>query len=353
MKVSIGTKIKEGPWGGGNLFAKNLKNYLLSNGHEVTFDLDDDELDIILITEPRKTSESSAYSHEDVRKYLRYVNPSSLVVHRINECDERKNTNHVNKYLKHANKIADSTVFVSNWIKNLYIDQNINSRNINVIMAGSDENIFNREGHKQWDKTSKLKLVTHHWGANWNKGFDIYLKLDDLLMEEKWNRYFEFTYIGNLPKNFNFRNVNVIKPTSGLDLAKKIKQNHIYITGSINEPSGNHHIEGAQCGLPILYLNSGGTPEYCKDFGIEISLKNLDSKLLEIKNNYEKYQENMINYPFNSDKTNNEYLRLFEKLIHDKEKIFNDRDDKNYYGTLLEKNFYLLNRKRRIGNKNK
>ena len=25
MKVSIGTNIKEGPWGGGNLFAKSLK----------------------------------------------------------------------------------------------------------------------------------------------------------------------------------------------------------------------------------------------------------------------------------------------------------------------------------------
>ena len=35
MKVSIGTKIKEGPWGGGNLFAINLKNYLESNGIEV------------------------------------------------------------------------------------------------------------------------------------------------------------------------------------------------------------------------------------------------------------------------------------------------------------------------------
>ena len=28
MKISIGTKIKDGPWGGGNLFAINLKNYL-------------------------------------------------------------------------------------------------------------------------------------------------------------------------------------------------------------------------------------------------------------------------------------------------------------------------------------
>ena len=28
MKISIGTNIKDGPWGGGNLFAINLKNYL-------------------------------------------------------------------------------------------------------------------------------------------------------------------------------------------------------------------------------------------------------------------------------------------------------------------------------------
>ena len=30
LKISIGTNIKEGPWGGGNLFAINLKNYLTS-----------------------------------------------------------------------------------------------------------------------------------------------------------------------------------------------------------------------------------------------------------------------------------------------------------------------------------
>ena len=40
-------------------------------------------------------------------------------------------------------------------------------------------------------------------------------------------------------------------------------------------PSGNHHIEGALCGLPLMYLNSGGTPEYCKDFGLEYSIENL------------------------------------------------------------------------------
>ena len=51
MKISIGTNIKEGPWGGGNLFAKNLKNYLENSGHTVIDNLNDNDIDLILITE--------------------------------------------------------------------------------------------------------------------------------------------------------------------------------------------------------------------------------------------------------------------------------------------------------------
>ena len=39
MKISIGTKIKNSAWGGGNNFAKNLTNYLSEKGVEVYFDL--------------------------------------------------------------------------------------------------------------------------------------------------------------------------------------------------------------------------------------------------------------------------------------------------------------------------
>ena len=34
MKVSIGTNVKDGPWGGGNLFAINLTNYLVNKNHK-------------------------------------------------------------------------------------------------------------------------------------------------------------------------------------------------------------------------------------------------------------------------------------------------------------------------------
>ena len=130
MKISIGTNVKDGPWGGGNLFAKNLAIFLKKNHHEVFFNLDPDDLDIILITEPRKTSESSAFTHDDVDRYQKYVKNDTLVVHRINECDERKGTNYVNKYLIQANRVADETVYVSKWIKDLYFDQGIRSNKI-------------------------------------------------------------------------------------------------------------------------------------------------------------------------------------------------------------------------------
>ena len=63
MKISIGANLFEGPWGGGNLFVKNLSEYLLGNGHEVVFDLFSNDIDIILLTDPRKSSDSSRHRH--------------------------------------------------------------------------------------------------------------------------------------------------------------------------------------------------------------------------------------------------------------------------------------------------
>ncbi len=348
MKVSIGTNIKEGPWGGGNLFAKNLLQYLKQNKFKVTTDLKDNDIDIILITEPRKTSESSAFTHIDALNYLKYVNNDTLIVHRINECDERKNTNYVNKYLIEANKAADYTIFVSSWLKNLYIDQGIGTKENHVIYAGANPEIFNNTGFKGWSKNAKLKIVTHHWGANWNKGFNIYSKLDQLLSENIWKEKMEFMYIGNLPKGFKFKNTNVVNPLSGNALSDKIKENHLYITGSKFEPSGNHHIEGAQCGLPVLYVNSGGTPEYCRDFGLEISESDLEIKLTEMMMSYEEYVDKLKKYPFNSNKMCEEYLEAFKYLITNKEDIIKDRQLKsrsNYF----EKFYFEFKRKKRNG----
>jgi hypothetical protein len=268
-------------------------------------------------------------------------------MHRINECDERKNTKYLNKYMINANKVADYTVFVSTWLKNLYENQGISTKNNHVVLAGANKEIFNNNDYVPWDGSEEMRIVTHHWGANWNKGFDVYTNLDKLISSKKWQNKISFTYIGNLPKNFKFENTKVIKPLSGENLAEAIKKNHIYLTASINEPSGNHHIEGAQCGLPLLYIDSGGIPEYCSGFGEIFDKYNFEQKLEKIMDEYLENVENMKNYPNNSDIMCTEFENYFIEMIDNKENLLHQRNQNIKIGT-LERFLYKLKRRKKI-----
>ena len=47
--------------------------------------------------------------------------------------------------------------------------------------------------------------MTHHWGTDKNKGFEIYKKIDELIDSPEFKNLIEFTYIGNLPKILNLK----------------------------------------------------------------------------------------------------------------------------------------------------
>ena len=344
LKISMNVQNKAGPWGGGNLFISNLKRYLEAKGNDVIFNLFDPDIDIILILDPRMLSESVLYSTKEIEFYKRNINNNCKVVHRINECDERKGTSVINDYYIEANKVADHTVFVSQWLKNIFINSGFSSKNFDVIMSGANSKIFNYHERAVWKKNEPLRIVTHHWGNNLNKGFDIYSYLDRSI-QEKYKNEIKFTYIGNVNKDLEFNSTEVIKPKAGKELANLIKQNHIYLTASINEPSGNHHIEGAQCGLPILYRNSGGMPEFTEGFGVEFQgIEDFFQSLDEIKNVYPSLFEKMKDYPFNSEAMSKEYLDLFSKLallscepqLTDKNTMFK----KSFFANLI----YFLNK---------
>ena len=313
MKISIGSKIIKGPWGGGNLFVINLSNYLISKGHQVVFDLTQKDIDVILLTDPRPKSDStSKFNHYDIINYKKLVNPNVKVVQRVNECDERKNTSGINSFYLEASECANVVIFVSSWLESIYLDMGLDPKKSKVIMSGSNRKVFTNQSNK--DTKNKFKLVTHHWSAHQNKGFDIYYKIDKMLEDDYWKNIMEFTYIGNVPRNHEFQNTRIIKPLAGKELANELNFHNIYVTGSINEPSGNHHIEAALCGLPIVYRQSGGLPEYCLKYGENFD-NDFESALKKLIKNYDVYIKNLENYPYNSDSMCQEFVDLFTELI--------------------------------------
>ena len=318
MKASIGYKIQDGPWGGGNNFVNSLTTYLLENGNEVINHLNDDDIDIILIIDPRKSNPAVTFSSKDIMKYLSKKNHRAIVVHRINECDERKKTNFMNFRLKLINYLTDHTVFIASWLKSLNL-WNPHLSDSTIILNGADTNIFNINNKKTWNGSEKLSLVTHHWAGNKMKGFDVYSMIDDMLNTGEWNEKISFTYIGNLPKGFKFKNSSHYSPMQGKELANELRKHHVYITASLNEPAGMHHIEGASCGLPLLYRNSGALPEYCNGYGLQFDLNNFTYILKKMMNEYHIYYKNIKNYPYSSNKMCREYYELFNKLIDKKE----------------------------------
>lgn len=320
MKISIGTNIMGSSWGGGNKFALSLFDYLKNRGWEVITDLKDKGIDIILMTEPRKNSQTCSYNQVQISRYL-IRKPDTVVIHRINECDERKKTKYMNEYLVRANKVADHTIFISNFLEDLFMSKGFfHNENHSVIRNGADNKVFNKRGKKKWNGKSPIKVVTHHWSTNYNKGFDIYRKLDSI--KNINGKKVEFCYIGRLPDNIKFKNCKVIAPLDGKELARELKSNHIYITGSINEPAGMHHIEGAMCGLPLLFRNSGALPEYCKDFGVMFDgPEDLRNKFAELLENYEYYFDRIGNYPYDASLMCEKYEKIFLELL--KKRKFN------------------------------
>ena len=69
----------------------------------------------------------------------------------------------MNSLLKRANYVADHTIFIATWLKNL--DIFFNNKNTNIILNGGDDKVFNCKNGSLWNKTEPLKLVTHHWGV--------------------------------------------------------------------------------------------------------------------------------------------------------------------------------------------
>ena len=326
MKIAIGHIIQDGPFGGGNSLVLSFRRLFSQAGHEVVFDLRDPDIDIVMISDPRARSPNVSFSAGAVLRYLMLRNSRTIVVQMIQDCDERKNTRSMNKRQRIANYGADHAVAVGSWMLDLALVRDDHRHCFTAILNGGRTDIFHPRGHRAWDGMEPMRLITHHWGGNWMKGFDVYAKLDDMVADAAWRDRIAFTYVGNTPSDFGFRNARHLPPLGSEALAGELRAHHVYITASINEPAGLHHIEGALCGLPILYRRSGALPEYCDGFGVAFDgPEDVEGAVRRMFEEYDVWRANLARYDRTDERMVGEYIRLFDDLLARRDEIVAER----------------------------
>ena len=300
--------------GGGNFFVLNFENFFKSNNFKITYELEDN-IDLILVIDPRKNKNfNKDYSFEDILNYKK-KNRNVKIIYRVNENDiKREKSIHIEELLVDTMKKVDHVVFVSEWLKNYYIEKYKLNIKCNSIINGCDNNIFYPKKNKQKFMNNKIKLITHHHSNNYLKGFHIYNQIDKLL---KNNKNIEFTFVGNYHPDYKPKNINLLPSCHGSSLADLIRNHDIYLTATQYEPGAMHYVEGLSCGLPVLYCkNGGGAHEVCKKSGEEYNdLNSMINKMELIKKNYDNYV-NLINYDYLGHKRCcEEYLKLISKIL--------------------------------------
>ena len=314
LKIALGNEIKAGPWGGGNQFLISFKKYFEGKGARVVHSLEEG-LDVIILINPRP--ESGTFTHKDIKKYKK-SHPRVKVIHRINETDRAKNTRHIDRLRLEANRVADAVVFISEWVRDYYRQKGMDPRTpVYVVRNGPDEQIFHSRDYRPWREDQPMKVVTHHWSNNPMKGIDVYRYFDKLLEDPWMLTRFHFTFVGRYPPGETFRHTRTVPPLFGDALARELSTHHVYLTAARWESCGMHQLEGACCGLPVLYINEGGgVVETCREAGVEFTAESFPVALFKMREHYARLQPRMKAFPFNAAAMCREYEAVIQTVMN-------------------------------------
>jgi hypothetical protein len=270
-KLLLNRKPRPGPWGGGNLFTKAICSNANRFGYNVVFSFEQD-IDAILMLDPRY--DELGISINEIIQY-KEKNPKVRIIHRVNECDARKGTNEIDSILVECSKFTDVTIFVSNWMKNYFL-QKWYCKNNFVIYNGVEKEYFHpRVPEDKTGYSDPINIVAHHWSNNELKGFDIYDKIDEWI---SLNKEFKFTYIGR--DRGTFKNSTVISPLFGAHLGTELRKGDVYISASRFDPGPNHIIEALALQIPVfVHIDGGGAVEFAGSDSIYSNFDELSNKL--------------------------------------------------------------------------
>lgn len=284
-KFHILYEFKSGPWGGGNQFLKALRNALLEKN---VYTDSAENADVILFNshhfgenlEQLKFLIELKQSKPNLRLMHRLDGPISLI---------RGGSRSIDNLIFQINsKLADGTIFQTNWSKEQSERIGLNTRHLNQIITNAPDTTIFSPATKKKSPNPIIKLINTSWAMNKRKGLDILHHLDDVLDFSR----FEMTFVGNTKSQF--KNIRTLPPQDSKTLSRTLRAHDIFIAPSINDPCSNSLCEALHSGLPALARNSGGHPELVRGGGIMFDDENdVIDKLEMLASSYNDYRANI------------------------------------------------------------
>jgi glycosyltransferase involved in cell wall biosynthesis len=203
----------------------------------------------------------------DAGRLARFVrgNPGVRLVHRVGAVTSlyRGYDDGTDARVAELNReFAHSTIAISRATIDMYRLIGIELIEPRVVYNPVDDAVFHPRGRLPFSRDRKIRLISSSWSANPRKGAPVYRWLEDHL---DWERY-DFTFVGNTP--IPFRRIRHIPPVPSPELAELLRSHDVFVTATEHDAYSNALVEALSCGLPALYLESGGSAEAVKEGGL-------------------------------------------------------------------------------------
>lgn len=219
-------------------------------------------------------------------------------------------------------KFADSIVFQSRFSRECFDKVQISyPEKYCIIKNGTDSDIFFPADIVPEFSTG-LIAVSNSWSTNLKKGFEIISSFSEL-------ENVTILHIGRWPEHVQPKKVKLLGAKTENEIAQILRTGHVFLFPSEFEACSNTVVEALASGLPVIYHQSGGTPELCgKKYGLPLPAKPLNNFTIdnftminiiqELMDRYSEMRKAILDdlYSFSFECCFKQYINFFKQVLH-------------------------------------
>jgi glycosyltransferase involved in cell wall biosynthesis len=182
-------------------------------------------------------------------------------------------------------RFAGSTIAISHATVAMYRSIGIELVAPRVIYNGTDPAIFHPNGRAPFARDRRTRVVAVSWSDNPHKGGPFYRWLDRNLDSTRY----ELTYVGNMQEELE--RATRVPALPSHELAALLREQDVFVTATEHDAYSNALVEALCCGLPAVYLESGGSEEAVKEAGFGFTQwEEVPALLDRLRDEYEERQ---------------------------------------------------------------